>query len=421
MRHIKTLENGLKIVSYEMPHMNSVSVGIWIGAGGRYETPALSGISHFIEHLVFKGTEKRSGKEITEAIEGIGGALNAFTGEEYTCYYARVLAEHFAHTFDVLWDMASNVTFSDEHIEKEKPVIKEEIMMYVDLPAQYVHDILSEVLWPGQPLGKMLIGTVDTVDAVTNRQLVEYKERLYTLSNIVVSVAGNIKHDSVVETICQCLSTTCSHYPVPVSDAVIEKQSAPEIKLLSKDTEQSHIAMGIRAYSRTHPDRYILKVLNTVLGENMSSRLFQEVREKHGLAYSIHSSVERFIDTGAVVISAGTDPKSTEKTIKIILSVLKNLKTELVPKEELDRAKQYTIGQLSLGLEKTMNIMMWLGETLLTQKQVQSIDEILEQITKVSAEDLLRVSNALFTNERLNMSIISPLKNESRLRSIFHF
>ena len=421
MMQTTTHENGLKLITYQMPHMNSVSMGIWVGAGGRYETPKLSGISHFIEHLVFKGTEKRDGKEISEAIEGVGGVLNAFTGEEYTCYYAKVLGEYFDSTFDVLWDMASNLTFKTQNIEKEKPVIKEEIMMYVDLPAQYVHDLLSEVLWPNQSLGRMLIGTVDTVDSIQNDDLVTYKKQMYSLNNIVIAVAGNINHQAVSDTVRASVDRNMVLHDALIPEAVIENQQEPAVRMMSKDTEQSHIAIGVRAFARSHKDRYVLKVLNTILGENMSSRLFQEVREKHGLVYSIQSAIERFNDTGALVVSAGTDPGTSVKTIELILKVMDGFRKESVSEDELERAKKYVIGQLSLGLEKTMNIMMWLGEGLLTQKKVQSVEEILKQVRQVTREDIMRVGETLFQNNRLNMAIISPLNNKKSLESAFQF
>lgn len=421
MIQISTHPNGLRLITYHMPHMNSASIGIWVGAGGRNETNELSGMSHFIEHLVFKGTKKREGNEISQAIEGLGGVLNAFTGEEYTCYYSKVLSEYFPVTFDVLWDMVINTYFVNDNIEKEKLVVKEEINMYYDLPAQYVHDLLNEILWPDQPLGKMLIGTVETIDGLTNDKILGYKNEYYKLNNIVVAVAGKNTHDEVKDIVFKYMDEYSSQSKPPVASAVIENQQKPICLVSKKDTEQVHLAIGVRAFHREHEDKYALKVLNTIFGENMSSRLFQVIREKHGLAYSIHSSIDRFKDTGSLTISAGTEEQKLNKMLELIIQEMDNLKKNPVTLDELDRAKKYLVGQLSLGLEKTMNIMMWLGESILCENKVTDIDEILNRIRQVTIDDIQRISNVLFQNNRLNLAIIGPVKNSQPVENIFSF
>ena len=421
MRKITTHPSGLKLITFEMSHMNSVSVGIWVGTGARYEKIELSGVSHFIEHLLFKGTENRTGKEISQTIEGLGGALNAFTGEEYTCYYSKVLSEYLDTTFDVLWDMVMNNTFSNDDINKEKSVVKEEINMYQDIPAQYVQDILSKVMWPDQPLGRMILGSEQTVDALTNDKLVEYKKKYYNLNNIIISAAGKIDHDKMYQLVEKYIEKQSvsgdEETPVPV----VEKQINPEVNVFNKDTEQVHIALGVRALPREHEDRYILKVLNTILGENMSSRLFQVVREKHGLAYSIHSSIERYNDTGALIVSAGTEEKNLYKAIELIVQETKCMKDSGITDDELERGKRFSIGQLSLGLEKTMNVMLWMGESLLCSKKVSDIDEILKKIQSVTKDDIARVSEKVFTNANLNLAVIGPVSNEQKLKEIFTY
>lgn len=421
MKQISTHPSGLRVITYEMPHMNSVSIGIWIGAGGRCETDDNNGISHFIEHLVFKGTPKRTGKEISQAIEGLGGVLNAFTGEEYTCYFAKVLSEYFDTTFDVLWDMVDNDQFLIENIQKEKSVVKEEINMYLDLPDHYVHDLLNQVLWPQQPLGRILIGSVATVDALSTTKIDGYKKEFYKLNNIVVSAAGNVNHKKVYDTVCSYITRTQSGPAIPEMSHVIENQDKPAFHTMKKDTEQTHIALGIRAFHREHQDRFILKILNTVLGENMSSRLFQTVREDHGLAYSIHSSIDKFKDTGALVVSAGVEEDNLYKTIELVLREMDSIRKNGISLDELDRAKTYSLGQLSLGLEKTMNIMMWMGENLLCSNKVMEIDEILQHIKEVSLDDIVRVSETLFRNDRLNIAVIGPLKNSAEIQNILQF
>jgi len=419
MIDISSHPNGLRLVTCNMPYMHSASVGIWVGAGGRYETNEISGISHFIEHLVFKGTKKREGNEISQAIEGLGGMLNAFTGEEYTCYYSKVLSEYFPVTFDVLWDMVMNTYFVDENIEKEKLVVKEEINMYYDLPAQYVHDLLNEILWPDQPLGKMLIGTVNTIDNLNNDSILAYKNEFYKLNNIVVAVAGKINHDEVKDIVFKYMDDYPLQTKPPAALGVVENQQKPVCLINKKDTEQVHLAIGVRAFHREHEDKYALKVLNTIFGENMSSRLFQVIREKHGLAYSIHSSIDRFKDTGSLTISAGTEEHKLNKTLELVVQEMNNLKKEPVTEDELDRAKKYLIGQLSMGLEKTMNIMMWLGENILCEDKVTEIDEILNRIKRVTLDDVQRISNVLFQNNRLNLAVIGPVKNEKSVENVF--
>ncbi|MDX9702746.1 MAG: pitrilysin family protein [Candidatus Auribacterota bacterium] len=421
MKEISTHPSGLQVISFHMPHMNSVSVGIWVGAGGRNESEAQSGISHFIEHLLFKGTPKRDGKEISQAIEGLGGVLNAFTGEEYTCYYAKVLAEYFDVTFDVLWDMVDNEQFDADKIEREKPVVKEEINMYQDLPAQYVHDLLSQIMWPDQPLGRMLIGTVDTIDALDNKSIVDYKRRYYKLHNIVVAVAGNIEHKKVFDLVCKYIDGKVKQEKVPDTLEVVERQQSPVCYVSQKDTEQVHLALGVRAFHREHEDRYILKVLNTIFGGNMSSRLFQVIREKHGLAYSVNSSVDRYKDTGSLVISAGTEEHKLYKAVELILREMDLLCKGDVTADELERGKKFAIGQLALGLEKTMNIMMWLGESLLCSKKVVDIETIFDSIQKVTIDDITRVATMLFKNNSLNLAVIGPVTDEKKLIGSFSF
>lgn len=421
MKEISTHASGLQVITYYMPHMNSVSVGIWIGAGGRNESEQRSGISHFIEHLLFKGTPKRDCKEISQAIEGLGGVLNAFTGEEYTCYYAKVIADYFNVTFDVLWDMVTNTVFDPDKIEREKPVVKEEINMYQDLPAQYVHDLLSEVMWPDQPLGRMLIGTADTIDALDSDAIVQYKQDYYKYHNMVVAVAGNIEHKKAYDLVCNYIESNEEQPELPGLLPVYENQNRPVCFVNQKDTEQVHLAMGIRALHREHEDRYVLKVLNTILGGNMSSRLFQVIREKHGLAYSVHSSIERYKDTGSLVVSAGTEEHKMYQAVELILKEMSLICKGDITDDELVRGKKYAIGQLALGLEKTMNIMMWLGESLLCTGHVVDIETMYDNIQKVTLDDLVRVSRTLFTSDRLNLAVIGPVSAEQTLKSIFAF
>ncbi|MCD5390934.1 insulinase family protein [candidate division NPL-UPA2 bacterium] len=423
------LENGLTVVTHRMPSASSSSVGLWIRAGGRFETKDNNGVSHFLEHLLFKGTKKRSYRQIKESIEGIGGSLNGFTAEELTCYLAKVIGKHLPLALDVLSDMVLNPLLKEEDVEKERMVIVEEIKMYEDLPASYVHALFGELLWPDQPLGFMIAGRQEVIATMGRDEILNYKNRLYNPSNLVVAVAGKLEHQKVVEEVKKAFGALPRRQRNRFSK-VQEKQSKPRIKLKSKDTEQTHLCLGGKALPRDHPDKYALGILNVILGGNMSSRLFNEVREKRGLAYEIRSSIARFQDTGALVISAGVDNRKVAETIKIILRELKKFKEREVSKKEFQQGKEFVIGQLLLSLEDTTNYMHWLGENKLCLGRVPSVEEVLDGIKKVTARDLHRIANGLFTNENLNLALIGPVtvnstayscKKEEEIEKILQF
>lgn len=418
---VSTLNNGMRLVTNSMPFMESVSIGIWTKCGGRCEEDSISGISHFIEHMMFKGTQKRNSKEISEAIEGLGGVLNAFTSEENTCYLAKVPSKYFSQGLDVLADMVLNSSFLDEELEREKGVVLEEMKMYLDMPSQYVHDVLNTIMWPNHPLGKMILGHEESIMAFNRDKLFEYKRKYYTADNIVVAVSGKIEHDDVkkqLETIMEGFVDKGE----PDFVAFVDNQTEPQIKIFDKDTEQAHLALGIKALKREHSDRYVLQVLNVLLGGNMSSRLFQEVREKNSLAYEIHSSIERFTDTGALVVSAGVEIKKLEKAVEIIIKEIDRFTKELVDAEELKRAKEYVEGQTVMNLEKTMNYMLHIGGSLINTGKIRSLDEIIESIQKVTAEDIMRLSKMIFKDNAINLSIVAPVPElEEKLKSYLSF
>src|SRR6478672_6123212 len=307
-----------------MPHMTSVSLGLWIGSGSRYEPAALNGVCHFIEHLLFKGTKKRSAKDISEAVEGVGGYLNAFTGEEITCFHARAGHLRFDEILDVLSDMLLNSLFAPKEIAKERDVIKEEIAMYLDQPHHYVQEVLNSILWPGQPLGRPITGTPRTLDGLSRDKLVDYLRANYVTANTLVVAAGKLKHAKLVKAV-QRFAPRFKKSPRPEFVPSKAHQSSPIARLVHKDSEQTHIALGFRTCSRHDPRRYALRLLNTILGENMSSRLFQIIREDNGLAYSIYTSPSFFADTGDFVISAGLDTDNLEKTLRLITKELRRI------------------------------------------------------------------------------------------------
>lgn len=420
MHKITILDNGLRVITCEMPHMESVSIGIWVGVGSRYETERQSGVSHFLEHILFKGTRNRTGKEISQEIEGRGGALNAFTGEEYTCYYFKVPGHHFNKAFEILSDMYLNPAFDKEEIRKEKEVVYEEINMYVDQPSQHVHDIFNQLLWPDQPLGRMILGSQETLKALSPDDIAGYKNQGYIPQKTVIAVAGKVTHENVIEETKKYFSMDAGA-EFPAFKPVLESQKKPEATFLEKKTEQFHLCLGVRSYPREHPERYAQRLLSIALGENMSSRLFQEIREQRGLAYDIHSSVSRYYDTGIFTVSAGLEKKKLLDAVKVILKQLGKLKKELLSEEELNRAKEYYIGQLEIGLEKTMNNMLWLGENLLCADKVLTKEEVIEKIQEVNVEQVRHVAQELFVNSKLNLSLIGPVKNRDEILSELHF
>ena len=358
------LSNGLLVATSEMPHMASVSVGLWVGVGGRYEPAALNGVSHFIEHMLFKGTQKRSAKEISQAVEGIGGYLNAFTGEESTCFYSKARHDRFDELLDVLADMFLNSTFDPAEIEKERAVIKEELAMYLDQPQHHVQELLNATLWPDQPLGRPLTGTQKTLDAMARADLVGFQRTNYVAPATLIAAAGNLSHKRVLKAV----TRVASRFPAgkrPRFSPAENGQSRPRFRLLTRKTEQTQLALGIRTCSRHDQRRFALRLLNTILGENMSSRLFQVVREDRGLAYTIYSSLSFFDDTGDLVISSGLDTDNLARTLGLIFREVRRLVESPPSVAELRRARDYVLGQMKLSLESTDNQMNWLGEQLL--------------------------------------------------------
>ncbi len=411
------LPNGIRVATTRMPGVESVAIGIWVGVGGRYEEPRISGVSHFIEHLLFKGTKTRTARDISQAIEGRGGYFNAFTQEEATCYYARITAEHMADVLDILADMYLNPRFDRADIDKERGVIIEEISMYKDQPQQLVAEMLGELVWLDHPLGRPLIGTEKTVGHIRRRDILDYKARKYVPENTVVVFAGKVDHEACVRKIRQLLgSVRGGRKPVfsPVSRSVRQENVA----VLAKDIEQTHIDMGVRLFGRHDSRRYALKLMSIVLGENMSSRLFQVVREKHGLAYSIHSGAQLFAETGLLDIQAGVDRDRVGKALELIVNELARLKDQPVGARELRRAKDYAIGQLRIGMESTSSQMMWVGESLLNYDRLVQPQEAIRGIEKVAAADVHRLANEVLSGRRLSVAMITPKGNDDTARMI---
>ena len=408
------------VATAEMPQMASVSVGIWVGVGGRFEPAKISGAAHFIEHMLFKGTKRRTAKEISQAVEGIGGYLNAFTSEEHTCFYAKAQAERLENLLEVLADMFLHSTFDPAELEKERSVIKEELAMYLDQPQHYVHELLNETMWPDQPLGRSLTGTEKTLDNLSRANLLEFRQQNYVTGATLIAVAGKIQHAEVVKLVEKVAKRFPAGRPAPFSPATSD-QSAPAIRLFTKKAEQTHLALGFRTCSRHDERRFALRLLNTILGENMSSRLFQVIREEHGLAYSIYSSPSFFDDVGTLTISAGLDTDKLEKTLKLLIGELRKLTEKAPTAGELRRARDYVIGQLELSLEGTENQMMWIGEHWLGYGRITSATEIKERLLQITGAQIRAMAKEFFCPQRLSLALVTPLKNAPNLPALLRF
>jgi len=420
MYQLSHLPNGLTVATAEMPHMSSVSLGIWVGVGGRYEPAELNGASHFIEHMLFKGTRKRSAKQISQSVEGIGGYLNAFTGEESTCFYSKACHPRLEDLLEGLMDMFLHSTFDRREIEKERGVIKEELAMYLDQPHQHVQELLNETLWPKHPLGRPLTGSEKTIDALGRNALLDYRRANYTSASTLVIAAGHLRHESMVKAVARFAREFPSGKR-PAFVPVEEEQKAPRLRLFTKETAQMQIAIGIRTCSRHDERRFALRLLNTLLGDNMSSRLFQVLRENYGLAYSVHSGLRYVDDTGLLVISAGLDTDKLPKALKLIMKEARRFCEAVPTAKELREARDYLVGQIDLSLENTENQMMWLGDQLLGYGKIIRPSEVKRRLCEVPANHVRSVAREFFRSERLSMAMVSPLKSSTGLASLLKF
>jgi len=409
------LDNGLRIVTSEMPHTRSVCISIFIGAGSRYELPEQAGLSHFVEHLCFKGTEKRpTSKEISEAIDSVGGVLNGGTDKELTVYWVKVAWPHYPVALDLLVDMLRHSKFDPVEMENERKVIIEELNMSMDSPQSRVDTLIDEVMWPDQALGRDVAGTKDTVSAINRRMILDHMSRLYVPANSVISVAGDISHDEVVDSIVKAFGD----WPVGVAAdwfPAEDSQDAPRLKLEPRKTEQVNLCLAVRGLSNKHPDRFILDLLNMVLGEGMSSRLFLDLREQKGLAYDIHSHVSYFRDSGSLAIYAGVDPGKIELTTEAILQELIRLKDDQIPEVELTKAKEMGKGRLMLRMEDTRSVSGWMGGQELLTDHILTVDEIVSIVDAITPSDIQRVARELFLTGKLNLALVGPVRSKRRL------
>lgn len=416
---INKISNGLTIATKEMNQMESVSIGIWIRTGVRYENNINNGISHLLEHLLFKGTKTRDMKKIKELIEGRGGSFNGFTSEEFTCYLVKLLAKDVELGVDILSDMVLNPRLDEKEVEKEKSVVIEEINMYKDIPAQHVHEILSEMLWPKQPLGLPLAGSVESVLSISRKDVVAYRESYYNPNNMLLIACGKLK-DKEFSALTDKYLSKVSSKQVPNFDKAKKEQKLPALSLNFKETEQTHVALGFHAPDRFSPDRYAASMLNIILGANMSSRLFHTVRDEMALCYEISSSMRKYEDAGSFVIGVGLEENKLMKALETIFKELNIIKNKTVNKEELERAKEFYKGQLLFTLEDTMSLMLWLGEKVAAKEQQIDAKNIIKSIEDVTEEDLMRVASDIFSNDNMNLAVIGPVKDENKLKEALH-
>lgn len=408
MYQIKTLANGLRIVCETIPHVHSISMGIWVGTGSRYENFYYNGISHFIEHMLFKGTQSRTAKQIAEEIDAVGGQLNAFTTKEYTCFYAKLLSQHYRFGIDLLSDMVLNSVFDPRDIEKEKSVVVEEINSYEDTPDELIHDLFVSYLLKNHPLGWNILGTEETISRIDREVIQDFLRHHYTPDNMVFAVAGNIQLDQIVPEIearfadLKGKSNNQTHPLPPLEPGCFEKY---------KDTEQVHICIGTRGFDRKHPRKYQVFVLDSILGGSVSSRLFQRLREEYGMVYVTGSSHSSYRDTGIFSIYAGTSMKNYEVVSALIREEMHKLKVEIVDEAELTRAKEQIKGNLLLGLESTSNRMSRLAKMELFQDPLITPEETVARIDAVTSEAVLEVARELFQEENIVTSAIGPFKD----------
>lgn len=388
-----------------MTEVRSVSVGFWFDVGGRDEPDSIAGTSHFLEHLLFKGTPTRTAKEIANAFDYVGGDVNAFTGKEYTCYYSRVLDENLSMALDVLSDMIRNSIIDPDELESERNVILEEIAMHEDAPDELVHDLFYRTLFADHPLGRPVLGYIDTISNVSRDDVASYWKERYSPNNLVVAAAGNLEHDRLVGEIERLFGEgsgrrTLRSDPVPIAGA--------GTKVFKRPTEQAHIVMGTEGIHRSHEDRHALTVLDTVLGGGMSSRLFQEVRERRGLAYSVYSYRSLFADTGSFAIYAGTTPQNAETVMDIFRTEVESVLRDGITPEELERAKGHVKGALVLSSEDPGSRMNRLGRQQITSGEILSIDELIAKFDRLDMDDIRRVAQEVLGSGEWQTTVVGP-------------
>jgi predicted Zn-dependent peptidase len=406
------LPSGITVITETMPQVRSVAIGFWVGVGSRDETDEVNGMSHFLEHLMFKGTQKRTAMEISEAFDTLGGELNAFTAKEYTCYYARLLDQHVPDGLEILSDMVQNSKFDAEDITSERKVVIEEINRNEDTPDDRIHDLFVSSLWPDHPLGKPILGHSEIVGNFSREDVVNFYQNEYGYKNLVVAAAGNIEHQLMVDRITSLFQGIPGEKPV-------HKEFKPSVQqstdVHTKKTEQAHIVFGTEALHAGDDRRFILSIMDNILGGGMSSRLFQEIREKKGMAYSTYSYHSLYRETGFLAAYAGTTPDNTEEVVRLMKEQFGDLASGGVTDQEVYRAKEHIKGQLMLGLESTGRRMTRLGKLETTKGELLSMDELVERVESVTRDDISALAADLLNPNKMVLTVIGPFEPEQLL------
>lgn len=402
----QVLKNGLTILKVPVKGARSVLLDVFVKVGSRQETARINGISHFLEHLFFKGSSKYpTAQELSHALDAIGAEYNANTGKEHTQYYIKAAKKHLPFVFNVLTDMLQNPVFDAAEIQREKGVIIEEINMYQDTPMRHVEDVLEEVMWPGEPLGRNIAGTKEVVAKISRQNILDYVKTFYQPENMIFSVAGAYD-EKMLDSLIREFWAKLKRNKFPAWKQAVAMQTAPALKIESKKTEQMHLALGFRSYDYNHPNYIPQLILATILGGGMSSRLFSEIRERRGLAYYVKALSSNYQDTGLFVIQAGVRQGSLNESLKVIMQELKKIKNEVVPGRELKKAKEYIKGTLTLSLEDSESLLGWYLEQIAFRKRVLEPDQAFRQVDRVTADDVMRVAQDIFQSKKLNLAVV---------------
>jgi predicted Zn-dependent peptidase len=411
MYHKSVLPNGIRVVSERLPHLKSISLGVWIGTGSRHESVDNHGISHFIEHLIFKGTERRSAQALAEEVDAVGGQINAFTAKEYTCFYMKALDHHLDFAAELLEDMIFHSRFATADIEKEREVVLEELHMYEDSPEEMVHDVHVQQIWPEHALGRNILGTREAIASFDNTMLLNYYNSRYQPDNIVIAAAGNLTHEALVE----CAERYYGHLQG------LSQTLQPSVPLITtatntqlKDTEQVHMCLSTDSVPYDSPDIYGVYILNNIFGGSMSSRLFQSIREDRGLAYSVYSYQTNYSDCGLLTIYAGTRPGNASQVLNLILENMHKLKINGISEKELTKSKEQLKGNLLLGLESSGSRMSRIGRNELTLKRFVPLDEVVAKVDQVNMDQLNRLIQHMMRKQLLSYTAIGPLDEKDR-------
>lgn len=401
-----TLSNGIRVVSETLPKSRSISIGVWVKVGSRHEPQEIGGVSHFIEHLFFKGTQKRTAKDIAIEMDSIGGEMNAFTSQETTTYHAKVVDEHLPVVIDILSDILLGSKFDPVEMEKERKVILEEIKGVEDTPDDFIHELFTNTVWPDNPLGRPILGTKETIRQLKHQDLISYIDSYYSPKEIVISVAGNFEHNRLIDLLDASFGRLARS---GVSKKEVTPAFTRAVAVRKKQLEQVQICLGCKGLYYSHEDRFVISALNTVLGNSMSSRLFQEVREQNALAYSIYSYVTSYRDTGLLTIYAGADPSNALEVVRLVLKELGKIKDEGITPAEESRVKNQIKGSLVLSLESSNSHMSRIARQEIYFGKYLSMDDIIKGVEKVTAEQVRSLARRLFTPENLSLAILGPL------------